>query len=135
MTMNPDKLYEPDRLGEESSDNARVWRIYRNRATEKDEDIIDGWNKTLDVLLIFAGLFSAVVTGFLIEVQKQLTPDTSAYLAAAFLAIHRSQSVTADKFDPSKYIIPYSAQWVTALWLVSLVVALIVALLASLCKQ
>ena len=41
------------RLGEETSENARVWRIYRDRANDEDQDVIDGWNKTLDVLLIF----------------------------------------------------------------------------------
>jgi len=72
-----------NRLGEETSSNARVWRIYRDRANDADQDVVDGWNKTLDVLLIFvraaileaqllilsqAGLFSAVSTAFLVEV-------------------------------------------------------------------
>lgn len=73
------------RFGEEASDGARVWKLYRDRANEQDHDKIDGWNKTLDILLIFvsgqrrygyahssthslqAGLFSAVATAFLIE--------------------------------------------------------------------
>jgi hypothetical protein len=46
-------VFRSRRFGEEASDNARVWRIYQDRAKERDEDQIDGWNKTLDILLIF----------------------------------------------------------------------------------
>lgn len=72
------------RPGEEATDNARVWKIYRARMTERDQTTIDGWNKALDILLLFvrellsellyispgatqAGLFSAVSTAFIIE--------------------------------------------------------------------
>jgi len=59
--------------------------LYRDRVTERDQDQIEGWNSTLDILLIFvrllppfsvfflsliikqAGLFSAVATAFIIE--------------------------------------------------------------------
>ena len=68
--------------GEEAMDNARVWKLYRDRVTERDEDQIASWHSTLDILLIFvrasvssylpltasqAGLFSAVATAFIIE--------------------------------------------------------------------
>lgn len=61
--------------------------MYRDRVMELDEDTINGWNDTINFLLIFvsssslskffhrcllkpifqAGLFSAVMTAFLIE--------------------------------------------------------------------
>lgn len=34
-------------------DNARVWKVYRDEATSYDTNMFDGWNKTLDILLIF----------------------------------------------------------------------------------
>lgn len=43
------------RFGEEAADDARVWRIYQDRATDRDEVQIDGWNQTLDILLLFVG--------------------------------------------------------------------------------
>jgi len=55
------------RFGEEAADNARVWKLYRDRVSDRDDNTIDGWNRTLDILLIFAGLFSAVATAFIIE--------------------------------------------------------------------
>ncbi|KAH7092681.1 hypothetical protein BKA62DRAFT_75863 [Auriculariales sp. MPI-PUGE-AT-0066] len=135
MTTEYDKRYPPDRPGEEADEDARVWRVYRDRASDADEEMIGGWNKTLDVLLIFAGLFSAVATSFLVEAQKQLQPDQATYLTSVFLAVHRNESLTDSRFDPDAYVAPVFATAVTALWLVSLVIALIVALLAILAKQ
>jgi len=51
MNLQPD----PVRSGEEAADNARVWKIYRDRMSERDQVTVDGWNKTLDILLIFVG--------------------------------------------------------------------------------
>jgi len=64
-------------------DNARVWKVYRDRAKEQDDDLFEAWKETLDVLLVFvrkttltlswaqrnhqAGLFSAICTAFIIE--------------------------------------------------------------------
>lgn len=39
--------------GQETAGNARVWKIYRDRMSESDEIKINGWNKTLDTILIF----------------------------------------------------------------------------------
>ncbi|KAH7103549.1 hypothetical protein BKA62DRAFT_45280 [Auriculariales sp. MPI-PUGE-AT-0066] len=135
MSKEFDKKYEPDRPGEEASENARVWSIYRDRSRETDQDIVKGWNGMLDVLLMFAGLFSAVVTAFLLEVQNKLEPNQGEYLMKTFLAVHRNQSIDGSEFDPNQYAAPSSAIWITALWLLSLMISLIVALFASLSKQ
>ena len=45
--------YPPDRLGEEMKPNARVWKVYRDEANAHDAALLDGWGKTLDILLIF----------------------------------------------------------------------------------
>jgi hypothetical protein len=48
-----EKEYPPDRYGEETGKNARVWKVYRDKVNERDADLLDGWNKTLDILLLF----------------------------------------------------------------------------------
>ena len=46
--------YPPDPvLGTEADQNARVWKVYRDEAMASDGLMLDGWNKTLDILLIF----------------------------------------------------------------------------------
>lgn len=47
------RKYPPDKFGEEVADNARVWKVYRDEATEDDKTLLNAWNKTLDILLIF----------------------------------------------------------------------------------
>lgn len=41
------------RFGEEAADNARIWKMYRDNATETGQTTLDGWNRSLDILLIF----------------------------------------------------------------------------------
>ena len=45
--------YPSDRYGEEVAADARVWRIYRDECTKRDDHTVITWNDTLDVLLIF----------------------------------------------------------------------------------
>ncbi|KAH7098149.1 hypothetical protein BKA62DRAFT_606788, partial [Auriculariales sp. MPI-PUGE-AT-0066] len=132
-----EQRYPPDAYGAEAGPNARVWRVYRDRVTELDEDLIGGWHETLNVLLVFAGLFSGVATAFLIEASKRLQPDYGELTSKGVLAIlarldgtvlpHPSSTVTATP-DPGIRVI-------NGLWFSSLTLALIVSLLAILVKQ
>lgn len=47
------RRYPPDELGKEIDETARVWQVFRDEATEFDNRMLDAWNKTLDILLIF----------------------------------------------------------------------------------
>ncbi|KAH7092731.1 hypothetical protein BKA62DRAFT_834680 [Auriculariales sp. MPI-PUGE-AT-0066] len=134
-----DRTYPPDRHGEEAGPSARVWRVYRDRVMELDENLIKGWNSTLDVLLIFAGLFSAVATAFIIEAAKQLQHDYSQYTAVGVFAILAALNntvqapVTLPNFD--RVLITPRSRWINGLWFTSLALAMIDALLAILVKQ
>ncbi|KAH7096507.1 hypothetical protein BKA62DRAFT_591851, partial [Auriculariales sp. MPI-PUGE-AT-0066] len=133
-----ERRYPPDKYGEELRPNARLFKIYRDRVTEKDEDLVNGWNDTLNLMLVFAGLFSAVLTALLVESSKQLRPDYSQVTAAAVLAIlahlqgtnHTSLISLTSPFQPDN-----DARWINRLWFTSLMLALIVSLLAILVKQ
>jgi len=45
--------YPTDEAGEEMSEVARVWRIYIDEATKFDSSLAEGWNRGIDVLLVF----------------------------------------------------------------------------------
>ncbi|EJD54678.1 hypothetical protein AURDEDRAFT_156456 [Auricularia subglabra TFB-10046 SS5] len=136
------RSYPPDPWGEEVSDNARVWKLYRDQLDTADKGMLETWNKTLDVLLIFAGLFSAVLTAFLLEAYKSLQPDYMRYIAA-FLYDSAANNVTAGNLfshdvllPPDKFTQTTRAQRLTnGLWFLSLFVSLAVALLSILLKQ
>ncbi|QRV94435.1 phenylalanine-tRNA ligase beta subunit [Ceratobasidium sp. AG-Ba] len=119
-----------DPPGEEMTKTARVWKTYVREADRWDKEIVDGRNSSLDVLLIFAALFSAISTAFIIESLGDLKPDTAESSARSLLAISRkldaivagqqptplpAQAATLDDFSPS-----YSSIVVNILWLLSL---------------
>ncbi|KZV90176.1 hypothetical protein EXIGLDRAFT_617336, partial [Exidia glandulosa HHB12029] len=84
--------------------NARVWKVFQDEAKKQDDALLDGWSKTLDILLIFAGLFSAVSTAFIIESYKFLQPDFTEYTARALHALVAARNGSG-ALDPS-FLLP-----------------------------
>lgn len=87
-----EKLYPADEYGLEMGPEARVWQVYLDKSDVYDKELVDGWQETLNVLLTFvcilvipailyfdisrqAGLFSAVVTTFIVPAIQNLQPD------------------------------------------------------------
>ncbi|KII89358.1 hypothetical protein PLICRDRAFT_60023, partial [Plicaturopsis crispa FD-325 SS-3] len=62
--------------------DAQIWDTYLEEATKHDKDDIISWNQILDVILIFAALFSAILTAFIIEFYQGLQPDPQQTAAA-----------------------------------------------------
>ncbi|KAF9027421.1 hypothetical protein BDZ89DRAFT_1134212 [Hymenopellis radicata] len=52
--------FPEDPYGQETAPNARAWRVYVEEAAAFDENMIGQSRDGLDVMLVFAGLFSAV---------------------------------------------------------------------------
>lgn len=75
------------------SSDAAIWQSYMEEAQRQNKNIVSNWNQSMDVILIFvsyfslpfsygcsltvfqAGLFSAILTAFLIEFYRLLQPD------------------------------------------------------------
>ncbi|KAJ7847445.1 hypothetical protein B0H14DRAFT_2274313, partial [Mycena olivaceomarginata] len=139
------KKYPPDLIYEEMGPNARAWRMYLDECTIFDGDMSEANRDTLDVLLVFAGLFSAVVTTFLVQVSEILQPDytqISASILYELLVVQRAIgngsaiSLTPLAPSPSADFTPSTAiTWVNGLWYASLTLSLITALVAVLAKQ
>ncbi|KAJ7672118.1 hypothetical protein B0H17DRAFT_1084504 [Mycena rosella] len=64
---------------------AKLWSVYISEAEKYDKALVESWREEMDGMPIFAGLFSASLTAFIIESYKTLTPD-SGDTAAALLA-------------------------------------------------
>ncbi|KAG8923899.1 hypothetical protein FRC02_010833 [Tulasnella sp. 418] len=56
-------------------DDNSFWQTYVSESGKFDKEMIDTWNENLDSLLLFATLFSAINTSFIIETYKRLQPD------------------------------------------------------------
>ncbi|SJL10847.1 uncharacterized protein ARMOST_14241 [Armillaria ostoyae] len=134
--------YPKDPIGEEMSANGRFWRTYTDEALIIDGEMVDVYHDTINVLLVFAGLFSAVLTTFVIQTSQNLRPDyteVSASLLIELVELQRAanvSSIPSSPFYPSISFSPSSADvWLNSLWFVSLTLSLITALVAVLVKQ
>ncbi|KDN37130.1 hypothetical protein RSAG8_10339, partial [Rhizoctonia solani AG-8 WAC10335] len=127
-----------DKTGEEFSHDATVWKLYRNEAEEYDQELVKGRHASLDVLLLFAALFSAILTAFLVESKNLLQEDPADTTAALLLIIAQNQAnggsgssrVSQPSFSPT-----YAALWINGLWFAALALSLAAALLAMLSKE
>ncbi|KAF7344848.1 hypothetical protein MVEN_01646500 [Mycena venus] len=73
--VHPDVPSEDGPFGHYCADNAQIWKLYMDRAKIFDDNLANLFNSDLDPLLIFAGLFSAILSAFLIEIRKGLQED------------------------------------------------------------
>ncbi|KAJ4463917.1 hypothetical protein C8J55DRAFT_538967 [Lentinula edodes] len=144
-SYNYEEKYAPDALGEETSENARVWKVYLDEAENYDDEMLRGFRDTIDSLLVFAALFSGVVTSFIIATIDSLQPDYPAI--TALLLVEQVQLLRAAGNLNTINAIPKSNVdlqnaspssrdlWVNGLFLASLSFALATALLSVLVKQ
>ncbi|KAF9780438.1 hypothetical protein BJ322DRAFT_981223, partial [Thelephora terrestris] len=117
----------------------RFYDNYRKVAEEYDKDFLKRYGEDLDTTLIFAGLFSAVTSAFIIQVDSKLQPDPSDETAALLrVLIYKIDNTT---FGDD---VPTLPQWngppnvmvhVQAILFASLAASLLAALLAVLGKQ
>ncbi|CAE6413275.1 unnamed protein product [Rhizoctonia solani] len=143
-----DILPDIDEYGAELGKEAKVWKIYMDETDKWDAELVEGWNKSLDVILVFAALFSAISTAFLIESSNRLREDPADVSAETLLVISRtllamSNNTRPPDLDASPLItqnIPgfkpsRAAVLVNALWYLSLSLSVATSLLAMLAKD
>ncbi|KAF7326409.1 hypothetical protein MVEN_02618600 [Mycena venus] len=128
---------------------AQIWSVYISEAEKYDKALIDRWRGNMNGMLIFAGLFSAILTAFIIESYKTLQPDwTGACIAqvAAQQAANATGSLPlpigitlpCEKFSMSlagSLPTPASSLVCNILWFISLGLSLTSALTATLVEQ
>ncbi|KAI5887898.1 uncharacterized protein SCHCODRAFT_02553307 [Schizophyllum commune H4-8] len=135
------EIYPEDPYGAEVGENARVWRVYLDESGQFDDDMLQGFRDTLDVHLVFAALFSAVVTTFVAQTSQALQPDYGRISAAVLLelvALQRARSpddVPSAGVDLDSLSATTGDVWVNALWFTTLGLSLATVLIAVLVKQ
>ncbi|KAJ6597815.1 hypothetical protein DFH09DRAFT_1356913 [Mycena vulgaris] len=113
------------------------WTAYKTLADEFDKEFQRKYGDDLDTSLIFAGLFSAVSSAFIIQIQPELQPDPNATTQTLLLAL--VQNITGA--TPAGIQIDQEASPATiivvaqSLLYFSLMSTLLAALLAVLGKQ
>ncbi|KAF8596117.1 hypothetical protein BDV93DRAFT_410574, partial [Ceratobasidium sp. AG-I] len=132
-----------DKIGEELAPDAGIWQLYLDEAKEHDDELVDVRNKNLDMMLLLAALFSAILTAFLIESKNLLQQDPNEVSIGLLLFIAQSQQ-RMEQGDPQpalapiqlpEFSAPMSARWINGLWFLSLALSLSAALIAMLAKE
>ncbi|KAH9956126.1 hypothetical protein BJV74DRAFT_790527, partial [Russula compacta] len=116
--------------------------MYSKIAEEEDNKVVERWQKDADGLLIFTGLFSAVIAAFLILSIPDLIPDSQDIITFYLQNIYQLQVLAASNISvpstvaaPPKFSPPKQAIWVNVLWSLSLGTSLTCALLATMIQQ
>ncbi|KAF9778912.1 hypothetical protein BJ322DRAFT_1113791 [Thelephora terrestris] len=66
----------PEILGEAGANpKARFHYMFQREVEEHDQDLEKKYDEDLNTTLIFSGLFSAVASAFIIDIQSELSPD------------------------------------------------------------
>ncbi|KAJ7240898.1 hypothetical protein C8J57DRAFT_96457 [Mycena rebaudengoi] len=122
---------------------AKLWAVYISEAEKYDKTLLEGWKSDRNGLLIFAGLFSASLTAFIIESYKTLTPDQAVTTTVLLAQISRQLDPRLDASSADSAVTSTSAPFIPSasslacntLWFLSLGLSLSCALIATLVDQ
>ncbi|KAI0290973.1 hypothetical protein BC826DRAFT_864741, partial [Russula brevipes] len=111
------------------------WKLYGRESENHDKALVDGWKGNTDSMLIFTGLFSAIVAAFLIETYKSLLPDNSSQTVSLLAQLVAQSNGTAVALPQTPGGINPSAIRVNILMFLSLFFSMTSALVSTLIQQ
>ncbi|KAF7341248.1 hypothetical protein MVEN_01860400 [Mycena venus] len=121
---------------------AKLWAVYISEAEKYDKGLVESWKSDMQGMLIFAGLFSASLTAFLIESYKTLNVDSGdatvqllARISRQLEASANGSTLPAPPSPPISFTPTTSSLICNALWFTSLGLSLACALIATLLDQ
>ncbi|KAF5324867.1 hypothetical protein D9611_004420 [Ephemerocybe angulata] len=106
--------------------DAKIWHVYLEDAEKVAREQAELWRTGLESLLIFAGLFAAVVSSFLIDSKKDLQSNSEQRLLQD---IRKGLLQNSEAFHYPTY-----TDTVNGLWIVSLYLTLFSAIIGVLAK-
>ncbi|KAI0760439.1 hypothetical protein C8Q74DRAFT_1208479, partial [Fomes fomentarius] len=128
---------------------SQVWSDAAEAVKTYHDELLHRWKEEMDTLLVYAGLFSAVLTAFNVESYQLLQPEPTDRTIAVLQQISaqlasfsinppfvNSTYPTPPSVDLSPpFQAPLSAVFINALWFSSLVLSLAAASIALIVKQ
>ncbi|EIW62046.1 uncharacterized protein TRAVEDRAFT_91546, partial [Trametes versicolor FP-101664 SS1] len=124
------------------------WSDAADVVKDYSDDMIKRWNAEIDTYLVYAGLFSAILTAFNVQsyVLLQPTPQDPTLLALQQISAQLGSFSTNPPFinstqpafqqtDTAPPPVPRAAVWLNALWFSSLILSLSSASVGIMVKQ
>ncbi|KAI0262303.1 hypothetical protein BC834DRAFT_1002878 [Gloeopeniophorella convolvens] len=119
--------------------SAQIWKLYGIESEKYDKALVDSWMGNTDSMLIFTGLFSAIVASFLIETYKTLQPDTGSetvvLLSQLVAQSNASRPAPSSEADPLAFDASNTSVRVNILMFLSLFLSVASALASTLIQQ
>lgn len=120
----------------EDASQKTSWHVYNEKADRDDAEFIESINGSMDVLLIFAGLFSATATAFLGLTRPLLQEDEVSKTNDLLLALFYKMENSSYALPESKpFVVPVGAWAINCLVFASIAGSLVAAFFAILVKQ
>ncbi|KAI1797257.1 hypothetical protein LXA43DRAFT_404059 [Ganoderma leucocontextum] len=150
VTFREPKVVEEELLQEISDEEkTKVWNEAAETVKTYHDELVQRWQVAMDSLLVFAGLFSAVLTAFNVQSYQLLQPAATGPMLATLQQISaqlNSFSVSSTFINSTQpgqpsdeteapFRAPPSAVWINTLWFASLVCSLASASIALIVKQ
>ncbi|KAJ7455509.1 hypothetical protein FB451DRAFT_977513, partial [Mycena latifolia] len=116
------------------------WALYVSEAQKYDKSLVESWRSDMDGMLIFADLFSASLTAFLIESYKMLNTDSGDMTVILLRQISQQIAATVNGSSFSVpprgvFVPPITSVVCNILWFISLGLCLGCVLIATLLEQ
>ncbi|KAG7086971.1 hypothetical protein E1B28_002887 [Marasmius oreades] len=143
LVNEPRKENEPA-VNKEKPTIQQSWEAAMKKVDIIDGDLVQGYKEDIDTLLVFAGLFSAVVTAFTVESYQWLQDDpaeitsmllNSTVVLLTQIAQQNGSNQSPLPSSPPAFAPTPSAIRINTFWFLSLTLALVDALFGLLCKQ
>ncbi|KAJ7055748.1 hypothetical protein C8F01DRAFT_445690, partial [Mycena amicta] len=119
---------------------SKMWAVYIAEAEKYDKALVDSWKSDMEGLVIFAALFSAILTAFIIESYTSLSPNPGDITVQLLIKISAQMEAAANGstfqdtvFPP--FTPPQTSIICNSLWFISLGLSLSCALIATLIQQ
>ncbi|KAF5353522.1 hypothetical protein D9756_007994 [Leucocoprinus leucothites] len=141
MSGQASPVLSPQQHDKCSSPEVDPWEVCNKYAKKHTKELCESWRDEVDKLLIFAGLFSGVVTGFAIESYHSVTEDSSEttvlLLRTLVLQLDNITNPQSNpiNLNPQLDKIPASAKRINTFWFLSLALSLSTVMAGILCLQ
>ncbi|KAJ3541667.1 hypothetical protein NMY22_g3802 [Coprinellus aureogranulatus] len=132
-------------LPKPGAEDVDLWKTLLDKEKKYDKNRCDVWKEEIDNVLIFAALFSAIVTAFTLDASKRLEVDQQESTATLLFLVHqqldsiaRQNTTTLPDLianPASTFQIPPYAVHINVCWYLSLTLSLMTAVLGILCLQ
>ncbi|PVG04025.1 hypothetical protein CPB86DRAFT_771886 [Serendipita vermifera] len=113
-----------------------IWEVYINEAVVIDNELVKDWTSSLNFLLVFAAIFSSVLSAFIIESKQMLEQDPTAIMVDALIFfINNTANGTHTPYSPASFSPPPFAVSVNCLFFASLSASIVAALASVVALQ